>query len=62
MKTLLTKYSLYLYGLQRNKPLKLCSGTTNQIIQWRKINDFITDDNIRKAYGRNCYTVVYEGD
>ena len=60
-KTLLTQYELYLYGSYylETEPRLLCSGTTNQIIQWRKKYGFETDKGVRKHYGRSCYTVVY---
>ena len=62
MKTLLTKYGLYLYGSYylETKPRLLCTGTTNQIIQWRIKNNVPTEKDIRKHYGHNCYTVLYE--
>ena len=60
MKTLLTKYDLLVYWNCARGVSLLCSGTTNQIIQWRVKHKCETDAQIRKAYGSSAYTHLEE--
>ena len=61
MKTLLTPHELCLYGSYylETKPKVLCTGTLNQITQWRVRHGVETDKEIRQQYGRSCYTCVF---
>jgi hypothetical protein len=61
MLTLLTPHDLCLYRSYylETKPRILCTGTLNQIIQWRMRHGVETDAGIRKHYGRSCYTCVF---
>jgi hypothetical protein len=60
MRTLLTKYDLLVYWNCSKGYSRLCSGTTNEIIQWRIANGYETDDPIRRVYGNNAYTHLIE--
>ena len=59
MKTSLTKYDLYCYWNCSRGYTILTSGTLNQIKQYRERHNLLTDEDIKKQYGHNAYTVLY---
>lgn len=52
----ITKYDLLVYWNCACGFSKLCSGTINQIVQWRIKNGYENDAQIRKVYGNCAYT------